>query len=133
MPCKRSNSLNNSIASHISLDLLNRSAASKYSRKSPSKDSIIQDSLNRIDSLESQIDILKNSIKSLERRCDSKDNVIDRLSHIVRHETRPLSPRSRNNYSNNNVISYSSSSESSGDYSDSDVDYHSLLPGRNNY
>src|SRR5271163_3525261 len=125
MPCNQSNSLNDSIASRISLGLLNRSAASKYSRKGPSKDSIIQNLLGRID-------ILKNSIKSLERRCDSKDNVIDRLSHIVRYETRPLSPRSRNNYSDSNVISYSSSSESSGDRSDSDIDYHSSLPGRNN-
>src|SRR5271154_4788005 len=98
MPCNRSNFLNNSIASRISLDLLNHSAASKYSRKGPSKDSIIQNLLGRID-------ILKSSIKSLEHRCDSKDNVIDRLSHIVRYETHPLFPGSHNNYSNN-VTSY---------------------------
>ena len=126
MPCNRSNFLNNSIASRISLGLLNRSAASKYSRKGPSKDSIIQNLLGRID-------ILKSSIKSLEHRCDSKDNVIDRLSHIVRYETRPLSPRSRNNYSDSNIISYSSSSESSGDCSDDNIGRYSSPSEHNNY
>jgi hypothetical protein len=125
MPCNRSNSLNNSIAGRISLGQLNRPSASKYSRKDSS---IIQDLLNHIGSLESHIGTLKNSVKSLESRCNSKDDTIERLSHIIRYETRPLSPQVRNNYSSNNVISYSSSSKSDGEISNNDSGYRSSSP-----